>query len=201
MFLFFLSFIIWSVLHSITAAPAFKARVRNVLGARAYAGWYRLLYNLFAAVSFLPVLYLLYVQAPARVLWEIPAPWRYVTLAIQGVSLALLGVALWQTDIWEFAGVRQALRYLRGAPDPDVTPRFVTSGPYGWVRHPLYLFSMLVLWFTPLMTVGTLIFNGLATLYFGLGSIHEERRLAAAYGEAYREYQRRVLWLPPFWQR
>jgi protein-S-isoprenylcysteine O-methyltransferase Ste14 len=33
------------------------------------------------------------------------------------------------------------------------------------------------------------VLNGVATLYFVLGSVHEERRLRASYGQAYRAYQ------------
>jgi protein-S-isoprenylcysteine O-methyltransferase Ste14 len=59
---------------------------------------------------------------------------------------------------------------------------------------------MLVIWFPPVLTVNLLVFNLLATLYFWLGSLHEERRLMAEFGDAYRQYQRTV---PPFlpWPR
>ncbi len=40
------------------------------------------------------------------------------------------------------------------------------------------------------MTVRLLAFNAVATLYLVVGSIHEERRLLAAYGPAYAAYRR-----------
>ena len=64
-----------------------------------------------------------------------------------------------------------------------------------WGRF--YLFSILFLWLSPVMTLNRFVFYGLATLYFYVGSIHEERRLAETFGQAYRDYQRTAprLWL------
>jgi len=169
-----------------------KGWVRHKVGRRAYDGFYRLAYNLFSVLSILPLLYLLATQIPAAVLWRVPAPLSFLFGAVQVVGLAGLALSLLQTDVLGFAGVRQALRYLRGAQEPDPPGAFVRSGAYALVRHPLYLFSMLLLWFTPLMTVNALLFDLLATIYFLLGAIHEERRLLAEFGEAYRTYRREV---------
>ena len=40
------------------------------------------------------------------------------------------------------------------------------------------------------MTRNLAVFSALATAYFWLGSIHEEQRLRAAYGEPYERYVR-----------
>jgi protein-S-isoprenylcysteine O-methyltransferase Ste14 len=71
---------------------------------------------------------------------------------------------------------------------------------YAVVRHPVYLFSLVFLWATPVMLVSTLTFNVTATIYFYVGSVFEERGLAALYGDRYREYQQRVPRLFP-WPR
>jgi protein-S-isoprenylcysteine O-methyltransferase Ste14 len=65
------------------------------------------------------------------------------------------------------------------------------------VRHPLYLFSLLAIWPSPIMTESLLAFNAAATLYFVVGSRLEEKRLIAAFGQTYLDYQRRVPWLIP----
>lgn len=194
---FFLGFIIWAVVHSVTAAPSTKNAFRDRFGERAYQGLYRLLYNLISVVSFIPILYILWTQIPQQVLWTIPYPWRYITIAVQFLALIGLAISLLQTDVWSFVGLRQALRFLQGAPDPAVTDKFISTGTYRWVRHPLYFFSLLFLWLNPMMTLGSLLFNILATLYFWIGSIYEERRLLTAFGEAYAEYQRNVPGLVP----
>ena len=55
-----------------------------------------------------------------------------------------------------------------------------------------------MLWLAPTMTVNLAVFNSVATLYSVLGSVHEERRLLASYGLAYRAYQHSTvpLYLP-----
>lgn len=194
---FFASLLVWTLLHSLTANKRFKVGMRRALGERRYAGWYRLGYNFFALLTFLPVLYFMATAVPARILWRIPVPWAYGAMLVQLVGLLGLLYALLQTDVWSFVGVRQARRYLQGAAQPDLPPRFVTSGPYAWVRHPLYLFSLLVLWFTPVMGLSNLLFNSVATIYFWIGSMHEERRLAETFGAAYRDYCERVPRLLP----
>lgn len=194
------TFAIWALFHSFTAARPVKRWVERAMGQRAYAGFYRFAYNVVSFLTFLPVLYVLYVYVPATVIWRVPLPWAWVMVGIQGIGLFGLIVSLLYTDLFRFLGLRQVWRYLQGARDPDPTGPFVNSGPYALVRHPLYLFSMLVIWFTPLLTLNILLFNILATLYFWLGALHEERRLLAEFGRQYKHYQRRVPAFSP-WPR
>jgi protein-S-isoprenylcysteine O-methyltransferase Ste14 len=195
---FLLGFVIWAIVHSVTAAPSAKGVFRTRFGERAYQGLYRLFYNLISVVSFLPILYILWTQISQVTLWTIPYPWRIITMGIQLLALVGLAISLLQTDIWSFAGLRQAARFWQGAEDPAVSDKFINTGTYGWVRHPLYFFSLLFLWLNPVMTLGVFLFNILATLYFWIGSIYEERRLLAAFGEAYKEYKRTVPGLLPY---
>lgn len=192
------TFALWAVVHSLTAARPFKAWVRRRLGRRAYAGFYRLFYNLLALVTFLPVLYVLWAHVPPTRLWAVPFPFSLLFLLAQGVGLVGLLISLLQTDVFSFIGLRQVVRYLSGAAEPDPPATFVRSGTYALVRHPLYLFSMLFLWFTPVMTLNSLLFDVIATIYFYLGAIHEERRLAAEFGDTYRQYQEEVPAFIPF---
>jgi methanethiol S-methyltransferase len=195
-----ITFVGWALFHSITASRAAKDWIRRTIGRRAYAGFYRFVYNVIAVLTFLPVLYVLAFLVPATVLWRVPLPWGWLMIGVQVVGLGGLIVSLLFTGPFSFLGLSQVWRYLQGAPDPDPPSAFISSGPYALVRHPLYLFSLLVIWFTPLLTLNLLAFNLLATLYFWLGAIHEERRLAVAFGPQYRRYQRTVPFLLP-WPR
>ena len=144
---FLISFIIWAILHSITAAARPKHSIRQIMGEPAYMGLYRLLYNIFSIVTILPVLYLLATQVAAAPIWTISAPFNILFYGIQLLGLLSLGIALWQTDIWDFAGLRQAVYYLSGDIKSASPPQLVTNGMYRLVRHPLYFFSLLILWF------------------------------------------------------
>ncbi len=194
---YLLAFITWAVLHSLTASIAFKEMVRGWIGSRRYDGLYRLFYNAIAVLTFVPVLWLLAAAVPDRILWRVTEPLSYFFLSIQLLGLLGLGISLWQTDLFRFAGIGQALRYVQGNEPINPPPVLVIQGTYAYVRHPLYFFSLLFIWFSPSMTMSALSFNILATLYFWIGSIYEERRLGAIFGEAYGQYRQRVPRLIP----
>jgi protein-S-isoprenylcysteine O-methyltransferase Ste14 len=113
-------------------------------------------------------------------------------LAIQFLALVAWVDTALQTDVMRFAGLRQIRQ-----PDPAPPDRLVISGSYRLVRHPLYLFSLVLFWLFPRMTNLTLAFFLAATLYFMLGTFPEERKLLATFGEPYRQYQRDVPWMIP----
>lgn len=197
MIIFIFTFTLWAVVHSLTAGARVKNWARQRLGERVHAGLYRLGYNLFAFLSMLPVLWALWTQVPDRLLWRIPAPFAWLALGVQLVGFLGLVVALRQTDVWEFVGLRQALHYFGGGKRPLPPAKLVTRGMYAFVRHPLYFFSLLILWPNPTMTLQTLILNVMATIYLWAGSRVEERRLTAVFGAAYTTYKQRVPGLLP----
>lgn len=195
-----LAFALFAIIHSLTAGLGLKTWLKGRLGERVVEGWYRLGYNILSAILLLPVLAML-VALPDVTLYRVDGPAAWLMRAVQLAGVVGLVVAGSQTDIWRFAGVSQAVAYLRGDPLPLPPQPLVTGGLYRLVRHPLYFFSLLAIWPTPVMTVNGLIFNIAATLYFIIGSRIEEGRLLRAYGETYRAYRSHVSWLlplPPF---
>jgi protein-S-isoprenylcysteine O-methyltransferase Ste14 len=124
---------------------------------------------------------------PDKNLYVVPAPWRWLMVGGQLLALLGLGVTLLQTAPLHFMGIGQLF-----AEQPAEMNSFSVAGFYKWVRHPLYSFSLLFLWLTPLMTVNLFAVYVLFTIYFYLGSVHEEKRLLAEFGGAYRDYQQRV---------
>ena len=54
MFALIVSFFIWAVVHSLTAAQFFKNGVRHLIGEELYQQTYRFFYTGFSTVSFLP---------------------------------------------------------------------------------------------------------------------------------------------------
>ena len=92
---FLISFVVWAVLHSVTAASRPKTIIRQTIGEAAYAGMYRFLYNLFAVVTILPVLYLLATQVPATPVWTIAAPFSFIIYGIELIGLVgLVSISL-----------------------------------------------------------------------------------------------------------
>ncbi len=184
-------FVIYAVVHSLLASLGLKAWARRTFGP-ATDRWYRLAYNIFSAVTLLPLFPML-ALLPDQTLYIVPAPWRWLMVGGQLIGLAGLGLSVMQTGALHFLGISQLI-----AADPDDSGSLTTTGFYGWVRHPIYTFSLLFIWLTPAMTVNLLTAFILFTLYFYIGSIYEERRLLAEFGDAYRRYQQRVPRLIPF---
>lgn len=180
MFWLIVTIALWGILHSLLASLDFKSFLRRVWG-DGFMKFYRLLYNIFAVLSLVPVLYLM-VSLPDKSLYQIPAPWNYLMLAGQVVSTLLLFVAVMQTDILSFAGLRQLL-------EEEKTGTLVTSGLYRSVRHPLYTFSLLILWFSPSMSMNSFIIYAGLTIYVLIGIYFEERKLLREFGPAYAQYK------------
>ena len=181
----FLSMCAWGVLHSWLAAFSTKALLQRIFGKK-ICRFYRLVFIAVAGITLLPILGLV-VFLPARVLWRIPAPWLYFTLALQFLALFGLVFTVLQVDTLAFVGLRQ----LRN-PDAETDSKLVTRGFYRWVRHPLYFFSLVILWLLPITTDLSLAFVIASSLYFIVGPVPEERKLVILYGEPYREYQETV---------
>jgi methanethiol S-methyltransferase len=176
--LFFI--MLWGVLHSLLASNGSKDFFRRTLG-NGFMRWYRLLYNIFALISFLPILYLM-VSLPDRVLYQVPAPFNLLMRLGQGISLILLGMAALQTDLLSFVGLRQVFEAEKKGP-------LMTGGLYRYVRHPLYTFSLLILWLSPNMSLNSLIVYLALTVYILVGIFFEERKLLREFGEEYAHYR------------
>ena len=143
--------------------------------------FYRLFYNIFAVISILPVLYLM-VVLPDRTLYQVASPWSYLMRAGQVISVLLLFVAVLQTDVLSFVGLRQLI-------DEEKRDDLVLSGLYRFVRHPLYTFGLGILWLSPSMTVNSFIVYAALTVYILIGIIFEERKLLREFGQEYADYK------------
>lgn len=179
---------VWAAVHSWLASTRMKSLVRDAAGeGRARA--YRLLYNIFAVITFVPVLWLMR-ALPDHGLYAIKVPWLYVTLGGQVLAAACLLAALLQTDVLSFAGLRQLA-------EVEQTPSLIVTGFYRWARHPLYLFGLTFIWLTPIMTRNMLAICCTLTVYIFLGALLEEARLRREFGAAYEQYAAKTPMLVP----
>ncbi len=167
-------------LHSLLAGTWAKRRAQRAFGRRA-TRWYRLVYSILAVVTLSPLIYLFY-RFPGEVIYLIPSPWRWIMIFGQILAALALGKTVLEAGAFRFLGIR---------PD-DSEGGLIVRGAYCRVRNPLFLFALIFLWLSPVMTDNLLVLYLLATVYFYLGSIHEERMLAEKFGDDYRDYQRQV---------
>jgi len=73
----------------------------------------------------------------------------------------------------------------------------VTTGLYGYVRHPLYSAGLVFIWFSPEMTVNRLVLWIVFSFYLLIGAWFEERKLLRDFGSTYAEYKARTPMLIP----
>jgi protein-S-isoprenylcysteine O-methyltransferase Ste14 len=179
MFWLVLAVLSWGLLHSLLASLKAKELAQQVLGSGLYR-FYRLAYNIFAGVSFLPVLVIMFL-VPDRTLYLIPLPWSGLMVVGELVAVAALVIGLRQTDAWEFLGVRYP-------EETDRSPKLTTSGLYHYVRHPLYTAGLAFIWLMPIMTINVLAVNIAMTVYVIAGAAFEERKLRRVFGQDYADY-------------
>ena len=180
MFWLIFAVILWGILHSLTASLRFKDAASRILGA-VFMKFYRLFYNIVAVISFIPVLYLM-VHVPNETIYQVPDPWSYFMRMGQWISMILLLIAVLQTDVLSFAGLRQVF-------EGEQKGKLVIEGFYRYVRHPLYTFGFLILWLTPAMTKNTFIVYFALTIYILVGIYFEERKLLREFGQDYVDYR------------
>jgi protein-S-isoprenylcysteine O-methyltransferase Ste14 len=163
------------------------------------------------AARFLPAQYggVIYIVASGVVVlalvifWQESAyalitPQGLVSWSLRAIFFLAIGCVIWalSTGFFVLYRLQPTLDDLRGM-EPKQAP-LITHGPYRWVRHPLYLSSLLLLWSYPDLTLDRLLLNLLFTVWVIAGILLEERKLMAAYGEAYRSYQREVPMMIPW---
>lgn len=171
---------VWGIVHSILASLGVKEFFRRTLGT-SLMRLYRLGYNIFSMLSFLPIVWLM-MTLPDKELYRVSMPWNYLMMVGQGIAAVFLLVGLLHTDMLHFVGLRQLI-------EPEKPSRLVTWGLYRYVRHPLYVFGLLFLWLSPILSANSFAVYLSLTVYIIAGALFEERKLLREFGEAYREYK------------
>ncbi len=133
----------------------------------------------------------------AWVPWWILTRNGHAASAVTWVAVPVIaaGAALYGWCVWNFAAVG------RGTPGPwDAPSRVVATGPYRWVRNPIYIGALLVVlgeaWL--FMSLALLVYAGIMAVCFHLFVVgYEERALGRRFGGTYQEYRQAVpRWIP-----
>lgn len=180
-----LYFICWALLHSMLASLRIKRRAARLFGEGARK-WYRLGFVITAVLTLIPLIILL-LRLPDTRLYGVSSPWRWLMLAGQLAALTLMAWTIRSTDPLDFIGVK----HIAGR-QPRYRTTLTTHGLYRYTRHPMYFTSMLLMWLTPVMSLNLLTLFALMSLYFVLGSYHEEKLMIGQFGTAYLEYRKKV---------
>jgi protein-S-isoprenylcysteine O-methyltransferase Ste14 len=174
-------FIVFGLHHSLFARTGVKAR----LAAFVPAELERTTYVWVASILFV-VMVGIWQPVPGT-LWQIETPAAWLIRATQLAGAVLLLSAGRHIDVAAMAGIREPQSERRSEESA-----LADRGPYGLVRHPLYLAILLLLWAVPVMTNTRLLFAVLNTAYVLVAIPFEERDLRRSFGAAYERYATRV---------
>jgi protein-S-isoprenylcysteine O-methyltransferase Ste14 len=181
---------VFALQHSIMARKWFKERWTRIVPRPVE----RSTYVLFSSVA---LLLLFWQWRPlGGTVWSVEGgAGRALMYAGFAFGWALVLLSTFLIDHFDLFGLRQVWLQLLGR---EYTPRrFVTPGPYRFVRHPLYVGWLFAFWMTPLMTVSHLVFAVVTTLYIVAAIQFEERDLVREHGLVYQTYRRNVPMLVP----
>jgi methanethiol S-methyltransferase len=198
--------VLWALIHSVLASKQAKDFTGRIAGSRYRDGLYRLAYNAQSVVLLLWAVRQ-FAQLPDRELYRMKPPWSWLFRASQAASLGVLLSGVRVMGILKFAGLTSLRDFLTGkdvrpAPEAQGPPigaddEVAMAGAFRFTRHPGNLGALGFFLFMPRMTANRAVLIVLVALYVVLGSMHEEYRLQAAYGDAYERYRRVVPFLVP----
>jgi methanethiol S-methyltransferase len=184
-------FTVFALHHSLFARDTVRKRITRSVGALERSTYVWIASALFIAVC-------AWWQPIAGAAWRIDEPpivWLVRAGQLLGVWLTLRSALM--IDFLELAGVRQIRQMDDGGrvlSDPANPPTFKTSGPYGWVRHPIYAGWFLLVFAVPLMTMTQLVFAVTSSVYLLIAIPLEERSLRRSSAGAYEQYMKQVRW-------
>lgn len=182
--------IIFFLQHSLMIRKSFRDRITRIIPDYGYSAFY-------AITSGLTLISVI-------VFWQ---KTDYLLVEFDGIGywmlrlLSLTAIAgfYWGSRVlggFDPFGIRSISK--RRSSDKPKPTRFKVLGPYRWVRHPLYTFTLIMIWSYPYITSDRLLFNVLWTVWIVLGTFFEEKDLVGIFGDKYTDYQSRVPMLVPF---
>lgn len=187
--------IIWCAVHSLLVDTATQRRIKA--WALGLTRSYRLLYNGLSLITLIPLMILTReVEGPVIVSWTGYAVALRVGLLV--IALLLFRGGAKKYDLHYFLGLKQLQTGEEHLLLSD-KEEFIETGVFAITRHPWYLGSLFFIW-SALAEYPLPVFLAacILSIYLVIGTILEERKIVAQYGEGYCRYRQRVSMLFPW---
>lgn len=179
---------VFAVQHSVMARPWFKKWWTRFVPVPLE----RSTYCLFANAAMILMFY--FWEPMGGVVWQVSGVGRAVLYTLYGLGWATVLYSTFLVNHWDLFGMRQVWLYSQGKPYTQLP--FREPSLYRYVRHPLYVGWLMVVWLTPSMTVSHVFFATITTAYILIAIQFEERDLVDGL-PGYAEYRERVPMLVP----
>jgi protein-S-isoprenylcysteine O-methyltransferase Ste14 len=184
--------IAFCALHSGLINITFTNFIKQKIGDR--YRFFRLFYNIFSIVTLIPVLiYTASIKQPPFFVWSgYLLPVKYALLFV-GIFCFVMGARNYNfSQFFGFAQIKDGKNHNL----INKTGKLSSRGILGVVRHPFYAGIFPLIWSNDL-DFTALITNIILSVYMVIGTLLEERKLIAEFGDAYRAYQQKVSMLFP----
>jgi len=176
--------------HSSMIRKGFRHRLSEIIPLQFQGALYT------AASGAVLICLVLFWQSSEQLLLSLQGIARWLAHGVFFVSLMGMMWGMHALRSFDAFGNQQILSHISNS--HALAMPLTIRGPYRWVRHPLYFFTLLMIWCCPDVTVDRLLFNTLFTVWIVIGTLLEERDLVAEYQEIYRNYQCKVPMLIPW---
>jgi methanethiol S-methyltransferase len=182
-------FTVFALHHSVFA----RERIRAFIARTVPVGLERSVYVWVASVLLIAVCK--WWQPIGGTVWSVAPPLGWLLYGVLAAGVYLSVVSARTIDVWDLAGVRQVTHSKAQSQRPKAQDvQFHTKGPYGVVRHPIYLGWFLMVFGVPTMTSTRLAFALVSCAYLLLAIPLEERTLQRTTDGRYDDYIRLVRW-------
>jgi protein-S-isoprenylcysteine O-methyltransferase Ste14 len=193
-----LSVLFWDALLSVLFfgqhSTMIRRSFRNRLASMVPPQYHGAFYSVTSGMVLLMVV-LLWQESPQHV-FHLEGWARWFCRAVFFLSMAGMMWGVLALGSFDPLGARPIVAHLRGRQVPSMP--LTARGPYRWVRHPLYFFTLLLIWAYPDLSVSRMLFNVSWTAWVVVATRFEEGDLVAEFGEPYRKYQQEVPMLFPW---
>ncbi len=188
-------FLFFGLLHSVFAQEKVQAVLFRPFPRQAW----RTIYMAITGLSLLMMMGLW--QSSGRLIWALP------TSSLRNLILSLVLFWGWMSlslgvvrgfDALEFVGLRQLGLRTDELGRPAGSPQLFSTGIYAWIRHPMYLFTLVAFVCAPVMTLDRMFLVVVLGVYLGVAIPVEERKLIRLFGPAYLEYRQKVPAMIPY---
>jgi len=193
---YLIAFLLWAgfgVIHSAFISLRFTNWAARVMGK--YFVFYRLIYNIKSIIFFI-VLVMITNTLDSELVVYFTYPWTILQLFLLITAGVTMIWCFWGYDVLEFLGVRQIMN-LFDTKDSVQKKEITKKGLLKFVRHPLYVLFIIIMWLLDSTRVGIFV-RLILTAYIIIGTWLEEKKLVKEFGTAYIQYQKEVPMFIPF---